>query len=327
MMARRLLFNVQPDSTVAAMNPRRHMRPLRANLAIAVAVLVMSTTAPASAATVPNAPSGLAAHVGSGVIALVWADNASDETGFEIERCAKTSSGCAFAPIATTGTNAAGYADVSALGAYRYRVRAVNAAGASAWSAEAALPGSLSLGGYPTAVLTAIPTTGDLPLTVAFDGSRSTWLELAVITSYSWSFGDGSTASGPTVSHTYTAPGTYRATLTVANAAEVADLTSTTVTVTAQPPGAPADLTASTAVKRRISLHWTNPPATNATFLTVSRCTGARCKVLSRVATLPATATTWTDTTVRAGTTYSYLVAASNGHTSSSSQVVTVRAR
>jgi len=48
---------------------------------------------------------------------------------------------------------------------------------------------------------------------VAFDGSSSSD-EDGTIVSYSWDFGDGSTGSGVTVTHTYNAPGNYKVTLT-----------------------------------------------------------------------------------------------------------------
>ena len=88
--------------------------------------------------TVPNAPSALSASAASAsAINLTWADNSSDETGFKIER--KTGSGGTWAQIATTGAGATSYGDsgLSASTAYYYRVRATNAAGDSAYTAEA----------------------------------------------------------------------------------------------------------------------------------------------------------------------------------------------
>jgi YVTN family beta-propeller protein len=49
-----------------------------------------------------------------------------------------------------------------------------------------------------------------------FDGSGST-AALGAITAYDWLFGDGASASGPTVTHAYAAPGTYDVSLTVTN--------------------------------------------------------------------------------------------------------------
>jgi len=66
----------------------------------------------------------------------------------------------------------------------------------------------------PTASVTASPVNGISPLKVDFDGSASRDPDGSIV-SYQWSFGDGSSGSGATVSHTYSAPGSYSATLTV----------------------------------------------------------------------------------------------------------------
>lgn len=62
----------------------------------------------------------------------------------------------------------------------------------------------------PTAAFSAVPTD----LAVAFDASTSTDAD-GTIASYSWNFGDGTTATGVTASHTYTESGTYQVKLTV----------------------------------------------------------------------------------------------------------------
>jgi len=65
----------------------------------------------------------------------------------------------------------------------------------------------------PRAVISTIPNPaqGAYPFTVTFDASRSS----SDIVEYLWSFGDGATGSGLTVSHTYTDRGTYTVFLTV----------------------------------------------------------------------------------------------------------------
>jgi hypothetical protein len=90
------------------------------------------------AVQVPAAPSSLTASaVSSSQVNLSWADNASNETGFKIER--KTGSGGAWGQVATVGANVTAWSDsgLSASTTYFYRVRANNSAGDSAYSNEA----------------------------------------------------------------------------------------------------------------------------------------------------------------------------------------------
>ena len=56
------------------------------------------------------------------------------------------------------------------------------------------------------------------PLTVSFDASDSV-SPVGSIATYAWDFGDATTESGVTVSHTYAIPGTFTVTLTVTNTA------------------------------------------------------------------------------------------------------------
>jgi len=57
------------------------------------------------------------------------------------------------------------------------------------------------------------PISGAAPLTVQFDGSRST--DDVRVDSYLWDFGDGNSGAGVRVGHQYTTPGTYTAELVV----------------------------------------------------------------------------------------------------------------
>jgi PKD repeat protein len=66
----------------------------------------------------------------------------------------------------------------------------------------------------PTAVITANPPSGDAPITISFDGSKSSDTD-GSISDYSWNFGDGTTGSGPTTQHTYTNAGSYIVSLQV----------------------------------------------------------------------------------------------------------------
>jgi PKD repeat protein len=66
--------------------------------------------------------------------------------------------------------------------------------------------------------------------TVPFDGGASFDID-GTIAAYQWDFGDGSTATGPTASHTYATPGLYTATLTVTDDLGATATDTATVTV------------------------------------------------------------------------------------------------
>lgn len=89
----------------------------------------------------------------------------------------------------------------------------------------------------PVAAFTATPTSGTVPLEVAFDASTSTPPDGETITSYSWDFGDGSTGSDETTSHTFTTAGTYTVTLTVVASNGNEDAETATITANAEPTG------------------------------------------------------------------------------------------
>ena len=69
--------------------------------------------------------------------------------------------------------------------------------------------------GAPNPVFTFVPEDPEAFVPVRFDGRASTASRGATITSYSWDFGDGTSGSGATTSHSYSAPGAYGVRLTV----------------------------------------------------------------------------------------------------------------
>ena len=89
-------------------------------------------------ATVPVAPSSLAASaISSSRIDLTWVDNASNESGFKVER--KEGAGGTYSQIAAVGSNMMSYSDTELTTGtnYCYRVRAYNGVGDSDYSNEA----------------------------------------------------------------------------------------------------------------------------------------------------------------------------------------------
>ena len=104
----------------------------------------------AAAGSSPAAPTNLTASVettGKGKdkvvtgVTLNWTDNADNEDEFVIERCEETGKGknktCVFAGIATVGADVTTFFDNSpGSGTLKYRVKASNATGDSAYSNE-----------------------------------------------------------------------------------------------------------------------------------------------------------------------------------------------
>ncbi len=86
----------------------------------------------------------------------------------------------------------------------------------------------------PTAVISSSSTVGEVPYSVDFDGSGST-SEQPPILSYSWDFGEGITAVGSTVRHTFSEAGSYTTRLTVTDSVGLSGTATTPVLISAPP--------------------------------------------------------------------------------------------
>jgi PKD repeat protein len=107
-------------------------------------------------------------------------------------------------------------------------------AGATATSAQTieVFPAGSPGNNPPTARFTVDPSYGNAPLTVVFDASLSSDVD-GTIALYAWDFGDGTTGSGETISHTFTAAATtnYTVTLTVTDDDGTSNTTSIVISV------------------------------------------------------------------------------------------------
>ncbi|WP_289042505.1 PKD domain-containing protein [uncultured Zobellia sp.] len=83
----------------------------------------------------------------------------------------------------------------------------------------------------PVAKLSANPTSGTIPLQIQFIGNKST--DDIGITTFSWDFKDGGTATDADPSHTFTEPGTYTVNLTVTDGKNLSNTESVTITASA----------------------------------------------------------------------------------------------
>jgi PKD repeat protein len=108
-----------------------------------------------------------------------------------------------------------------------------NAPTATPAPAKAGEPAGCAARIGPTPSFTA-PASGETGHAIAFDGSASYDIS-AKITTYEWSFGDGSpvdTTSGPTPTHTYLKPGEYQVSLTVIDSDGKTDASTQTLPIT-----------------------------------------------------------------------------------------------
>jgi titin len=95
-----------------------------------------TATAPTPAAQIPGPPSQLMAMRMGGGLHLMWNDNSSDETGFELQRKTDNTD---FVTLSRVGVNVDNKMDSTCVAGtrYTYRVRALGVDDASDWSNEA----------------------------------------------------------------------------------------------------------------------------------------------------------------------------------------------
>ncbi len=160
----------------------------------------------------------------------------------------------------------------------------------------------------PVASASASPTAGPAPLAVSFNGASSSDPD-GTITSYAWDFGDGTSGSGVTASHTYNTPGTYTARLTVTDDDGATASRTMNITVNSATPNAPTSLAATAVSTSQINLSWTDNSG-NETGFKIERCTGSGCTNFAQIATV--SANVYNNTGLSKNTTYTYRVRAYN---------------
>ena len=162
----------------------------------------------------------------------------------------------------------------------------------------------------PVAIFTYEPEGPLLESTVTFDASAS--FDDGAISLYKWNFGDGATATGPTVTHVYFAVKTYTVTLTVTDEYGNTGSTSKQVTVSPNYPSEPDNFEIY-AVPGRVLLTWSAPDNNGGSPIDgyfIYRGESAESATILKF--VEDTVTSYWDDSVEGGKTYYYFVRATN---------------
>jgi PKD repeat protein len=177
----------------------------------------------------------------------------------------------------------------------------------------------------PVAAVSAVPTSGVAPLTVAFSSTGSNDPD-GSIASYSWNFGDGSALSNSaSPTHVYQTPGNYSAALTVTDDRGATGTAQTSIVVSTDPNSlTPPSALTGTAGRGSATLHWTDNSANENGFYIERALSGSSSFV--RVGTVSANVTSLTDLVSKGN--YVYRVQAFNSlNVSAYSNTITVRVK
>ena len=252
-----------------------------------------------AAPTAPAAPTTLSATaVSSSRINLTWTDNASNESGFRIER---STDGATFTQIGEVAANVTTYADSSLSTAtqYWYRVRAYNATGLSAFagptsattlSAPPAAPTSLSATAVSSSRIN-LAWTDNASNESGFRIERSTdavtFTQIGEVVANVTTYADTSLSAATQYWYRVRA---YNAT---GSSAFGGPANATTLPApSSQPPSAPTGLIA-TAQSGRIALTWTDS-SNNETGFSIQRSPDG--KAFSQIATVAQNVSSYVDT-------------------------------
>jgi titin len=278
----------------------------------AVGESASSNTVTVTTPAAPAAPSGLTATAAANgrQVSLTWADNAANETGFNVYQSAD---GTNFALLASVGANATGYTWTAAAPgtSYSFRVTASNAVGESVASNTATVM-TPAAPAAPSGLAATAASATQINLTWADNSTNETGFKVYRST-------DGInytllTTTGPNVTaYTWTGASpitTYYFRVAATNAVGDSAFSNTaTVTTPNAPPAAPSNLVAKAVSNSQISLTWADNSNNETGFTIEISLDGVN---FIQVATVGPNATGYTATGLLPLTTYYFRVRATN---------------
>jgi uncharacterized delta-60 repeat protein len=276
---------------------------------------------------IPAAPTNLAVQsVSSNQIVLTWVDNATNETGYSVERSVGTNLSFEFvaglAANTTTFTNGTLLPNTT----YFYRVRATSGAGASAFSNEVSATTAPPPPTAPSALTANALSATEVGLSWADNSTNETGFEIQRSLNFAANFVTVQTTAANATSFVDTGltPFTQyfyrvRANGTAGSNSGFTPLTA--VNTLLPPPAAPTNLAARVLTDAEIILNWTDNSTDESGFV-IERSVGAN-NSFTVIQTTPANVTGFINVGLAAGTVYFYRVRATNlGSLSTFSNVV-----
>ncbi|MGV3723889.1 MAG: fibronectin type III domain-containing protein, partial [Actinomycetota bacterium] len=279
----------------------------------------ISSYTPEAGATTLTAPTAAPSDLTAGAVSdtevrLHWIDNSNTETGFRIER--RLANGL-FAQIATFGASPSSGRAVNFLDAlevvadttYGYRVRATGPGGDSQYSNEATVTTTPIPPSAPTALTLAASSATAIQVSWTDTSNNETGFRVErKIGTGSFAFIGEAPADLPNFPDLGLAPDTFytyrvRATGTIGSSAFADEATLPT------PPLAPSGLGITVPAPRQLALTWTDNSQSETGFK-VQRRTSSGVFTLAGV--VSAGVTSFLDTGVAAGVTYTYQIRATN---------------
>jgi hypothetical protein len=263
-----------------------------------------------------TAPANLAGQaVSTTEISLTWEDRSSNETGIEVER--KTGSGGTWSLISTLAADATSFNDPGRTPGtvYVFRVRAVNASGASAYSNEASVTtsGGSQIPSPPSNLAATAVTSTSVTLGWTDGSSNENGFSIEGNTGGSWTQIGWVPDNVTAFTHNGLNPNTSYSYRVLAFNGAGNSATTNQVSVTTpqliQIPGAPSNLAATAVISTSVTLGWMDGSSNENGFSIERNIAGS----WTQIGWVPDNVTTFSNSGLDPGTSYSYRVLAFNG--------------
>ncbi len=284
----------------------------------------LATAVTPSILTPPAAPTSLASsNITTSGVTLSWLDNATNETGYRLERRLV---GGAFAPIATLAAGMTSYDELrlNPGTAYEYRVIAFNASSDSAPSNVLPVT-TYTIGTSPVAPnsLAGVVQSGYRVQLSWVDASNNETGFIIQRRYAGWIWGDVATTGANVTSYQDTTSignVTYEYRIVSTNAAGTSSPSDAILVNTANvagsgPPATPTNVAAIATSSTQVNLAWTDVATDETGYKIERRIAGG---TFAQIALTAANATSYADTTVAASTSYEYRIRATRSTTDGS---------